>query len=139
MAKFAGRKARVYVGTTTPSTLIGGLDSVDFQGSKAELDQTAYEDGDFMTYLDGYKSATVVLSGRRDEADAGQQLVIDSFEDNPATAYKVRFDEAGTTSGNRRREASFIVTSWNETPVRGGVATFSATLRITGTFVESTQ
>lgn len=134
---FAGRNARLHVSTNgTTWVLVGGCEDIDFDGSKAQHDSTAREDGAYKTSLDGHKEGTISASGRFDDTDQGQQMIEAAFSGDTALWARWRTREA---TGKPERIAKVGVDSWKETGPIEGVTGFSCSLKTRGSFAFSAQ
>lgn len=129
MAGKAGRNALFKVSDTAGGagsyTTVGGLKSIQAPRSRNILDDTEFGDA-WENSLAGLLSGSFTISGNRDAADAGQQMIEDAFEDG--TELWAQFLRDGTNG----RKQQVIVENFEEGAEVDGVVPFSATFRGTG-------
>lgn len=139
MARQAGRIQKLAVSTDggTNYTEVKGIADATLNLEQAELTTTAHDDGDFETFIVGRKNGSIDVTVRYDEADAGQQTLLDSFFDGTTLDYRWRM--RGDVSGARELTAKGIITSQPQAAPNDDVASMDTTIRLTGTITKATQ
>lgn len=129
MAGSSGRLARFKVsddaGGAGTYTNVGNLQSMQAPRSRNILDDTEFGDS-WENVIPGLLSGSFSVSGNRDYADAGQQLIEAAFEDGTELWAQFLYD------GTNGRKQQVVVENFEEGAEVNGVIPFSATLRGTG-------
>jgi hypothetical protein len=129
MGKLLGRVQRLYVGTDTPTTKVGNLVEGSLQGQRGEVTTTDCDSGDWEEYAPGRKNATMELTCRYNEADEGQNILMDNFFDPTDSLIKIKYMLEEKT-GAKMYTADAFVTNWQPSAPDGDVDQLSITLRV---------
>lgn len=137
MSRFQGRLQTLDVSTDGGTTFTAVLCIADgnFNGEGEEIDDTCHDDGRFRSFQGGRAAATIDVTGRRDRADPGQNIIRQSWLDGTKLDYRWR--QEGAVSTAEQLEAQGLVTAFTETGPNDDSAGLDYTIRLSGTISES--
>jgi hypothetical protein len=134
-----GRIGAIYVDTDSSisgALEIGKITDATFTMNKDMIDATTKDSGDYRSYKDGFKDATIEVSALWDETDAGQLLVRAAyFADSDLYAW-FRVED---TTGEADFPAQVLVSNMTIGDPMEGMASVDFTLQVTGSFAEADQ
>ena len=138
MPKIAGRISTIEISTDGGSTFheVKGASDVTLSGNQAELTTTSHDSGQFEEYIPGRKDFTIDLGLRYDEADPGQDLLMDSFYSGTTVDWRFRM-QVGT--GLDQYLCKGFCSSLSPAGPNDDVASMDATIRVTGPVTRQTQ
>lgn len=138
MAKSRGRLGTVTVddGVVASPENVGGIVSIDWSWPFDVIDCTSFDSAGNKEVEYGERQATLSLTLRLDEANAGQDLVADAHE-GPTTLTVVYSPEAAT--GRKQYSFTGLVTSFEISNARNEVVEASVEIQSSGAITVSTQ
>lgn len=138
MAFVAGKNYKVKIGSTDVSAF---LTNVSLPLTKDALETTTFGDS-ARDYIEGLKSGTISLSGRWDGDGASSiDAVLDAAYDN-GSLVTFSLNPTGTATFSTSAPGytgSMVVTNYEHGTGFDGVATFSATLQVSGAVTRATS
>lgn len=139
MARIQGRFGTLEISTDNEETYfnIGCLGDISLTAANAEVEVTCRDDGPFQAFLPGRISGGFSIDGFYDEADPGQQLLIDAvFTPEQVT---LRYRPAGAGTGAREYIARATVTDFGIDSELEGGTTFTSEFNLSGPWAASFQ
>ncbi len=132
MAKIAGR----FQSITIDGITVNGIVDATMNLENAILDTTAHDDLDSRTFIYGRQTGTVDLTLRWDDADPGQEDLLDAAFGKTVNTYVFTME---TLSGADRYTFSGLVSTSSPSAPNDDVAELSAAIQITGDITRDTQ
>lgn len=131
MGKIAGRISTLEVSSDGGATFfeLKGATDITLNSNQAELTTTAHDSGQFEEYVPGRKDFSLDVGLRYDEADPGQNILVDAFFSGTTLDWRFRM-QVGT--GNRQWLVKAFPTSLSPAGPNDDVASLDVTLRCTG-------
>ena len=130
MAKVQGQLSKLLVSTDDGVTYLNVGQRLDasLSLSKAEIDASNMDSGEWEEYMEGRGSATIDFNAHYDEDDAGQAALIDSFFGSAnKLSFKFMFKEE---AGQNEYTADGFLTSLNPSAADNAIAEISGTIRL---------
>jgi hypothetical protein len=115
---------------------IGSITDGNLNPENAELDTTSHDDQTSRTFIYGRQSATAEFTMRWDDANAGQEDILDAAFGKTINTYVFLME---TLSGSERFTFQGLATATPLSAPNDDVAEFSATIRVTGDITRDTQ
>lgn len=141
MAYVAGKTYKVKIGSNEIQSF---LTNVSQPLTKDALETTTMGDGS-RDYIEGLKNATISLSGRFD-GDGGaspigvDKVLFDAYDTGGIVAFKLNpYGVSTFAAATPGYTGTAIVTNYEHGAAFDGVATFSATLQVTGAVTRATS
>lgn len=131
MACIAGRLMKIEVSEDGGSSWenLGGLVDATLNLNIDELECTSHDDNGARSYIPNHHDATVDFSSRYDEADDGQDIIIDAAFAKTVLDFRVYMQ---VSSGLRRFDAEGFATSLAMAGPLDDTANLDGTIRLSG-------
>lgn len=132
MSKIHGRLSNFRWNTIA----VNGLVDVGNDMERPEINVTTHDSGDFEEFIQGRLTGSIDLSGKWDEADAGQSGMQADFISGTSRAVVFRMQDG---AGNHEFTGTGQITSWGASGPNSDAAEITTTVRLSGTITEATQ
>ena len=115
---------------------LNSLREATLNETKTMSDSTTREDGQWMSFLNGLKSATISANCAWDESDTVLTTLVDAYDDNTTLHVRWRHDNSG---GLRQARAEVLVSSMTRGAPTDDTQTIDIEFQITGSVTYDTQ
>lgn len=137
MALTSGRAGKLAVSAAGVTyTDVGDITNIEYNESHETEDKTTFDSAGYKESGYGETQATLSVTFRRDESDAGQDIIRTSNEAKSAIYYRVRMYE---NSGANQKTFQGKINGLSNTNARNEVVEQKLDVESTGTITSNTQ